>query len=100
NVAIQWIALAEREPRDRAVLRLEDCFDRRPPRLIAPPLAPLLEIHRRARIEYVDQIRPRRVPKGVRLQVFAKAVAEVVLAEQRLELAHDDWPLLKNHAAN
>ena len=49
--------------------------------------------HRRAAIEHRDEIGPRRVAEGA-LQILTQAVAEVVVAEQRLELAHHDRRLL------
>ncbi len=93
------VALTERQLRDGAVSDFEDGFDGRAPRLVDPHAAPLLQIHRRARVEHRDQICPRRIAERVRREVLAQAIAEIVVAKQRFEVAHDDRRLLVDDRA-
>src|SRR5690606_11410700 len=67
--------------------------------LVDPGRAPGRKILGRPLVEERDEVRPGRIAEGVRLQVLAHAVAERVLAEQHLEVPHDDRRLLVDDRA-
>ena len=62
--------------------------------LLHPHRAPRPQVGRGARIEDVDELRPRGVAVRERPQVLAEAVAEPLLPHEPLELPHQDRRLL------